>query len=116
RSHLEWVKSRGARVLTQEEIESSGEPLTTAVLRILGDWIIRPRPVFISVDIDVFSSAVAPGCSQSWATSLMPNEFFPCLNVLRGRLDVKLLGLYEVSPPLDHDMRTAKLAAQVIHR
>lgn len=116
RAHLEWVKSRGARVLTQEELEASGEPMATAVIRLLGDWIVRPRPVFVSVDIDGFSNAVAPGCSQSWATGFMPADFFPTLSILAKRLDVKVLGIYEVSPPLDQDFRTAKLAAQVIHR
>lgn len=116
RAHLEWVKSKGGRVLTQEEIEASGEPMVTAVIRLLDDWLLRRRPVFISIDIDGFSSAVAPGCSQSWATGFMPQEFFACLDVLKRRLDVKVLGLYEVSPPLDNDMRTAKLAAQIIHR
>ncbi len=116
RSHLEWVKSKGARVLTQEEVEASGEPMVTNMIRLLDDWLLRRRPVFISIDIDGFSSAVAPGCSQSWATGFMPHEFFPCLDLLKQRLDVKALGIYEVSPPLDHDMRTAKLAAQIIHR
>lgn len=115
-AHLEWVKSKGAKVLTQEQLEVSGESMATVVTRTLGDWILRHRPVFISIDIDGFSSAVAPGCSQSWATGFMPDQFFPCLSVLTGRLDVRALGIYEVSPPLDHDNRTAKLAAQIIHR
>lgn len=116
RAHLEWAQSRGARVLMQEEVEASGEDFTTHVLRLLGDWALKPRPVFLSVDIDGFSSAVAPGCSQSWATGFAPADFFPCLSVLARRLDVRVLGIYEVSPPLDHDDRTAKLAAQIIHR
>ncbi len=116
RSHLEWVRARGAKVLTQEEIETSSEPMVTVVTRFLGDLLLRPRPVFISIDIDGFSSSVAPGCSQSWATGFMPEEFFPVLGLLNHRLDVRLLGIYEVSPPLDSDLRTAKLAAQIIHR
>ena len=116
RNHLEWVEARGARVLTQEEVEASGEDFATMVLRKLGDWVLRPRPVFLSIDIDGFSSSVAPGCSQSWATGFLPQEFFPCLQTLSKRLDVRSLGIYEVSPPLDQDDRTAKLAAQVIHR
>jgi formiminoglutamase len=116
KSHLEWVLARGARVVTQEEVEASGESLTTIVQRKLNDWLLRPRPVFLSVDIDGFSSAVAPGCSQSWATGFMPSEFFPCLQLLSQRLEVKMLSIYEVSPPLDQDDRTAKLAAQIIHR
>jgi formiminoglutamase len=116
RTHLEWAAARGARMLMQEEIEASGESFTTMVLRTLDDWALRPRSVFLSVDIDGFSSSVAPGCSQSWATGFMPHDFFPCLQVLAARFDVRALGIYEVSPPLDHDDRTAKLAAQIIHR
>ncbi len=116
RSHFEWAKSKGARILTQEEVEASGETFATMVLRTLGDWVLRRRPVFLSIDIDGFSSAVAPGCSQSWATGFTPQDFFPLLSILRSRLDVKALGIYEVSPPLDQDHRTSKLAAQIIHR
>lgn len=116
RSHLEWVRSRGARVLMQEDVEASGEPMVTALTRLLSDWLVKPRAVFLSIDIDGFSSAVAPGCSQSWATGFTPEQFFPCLQLLAARLDARALGIYEVSPPLDQDDRTAKLAAQIIHR
>jgi formiminoglutamase len=116
RSHLEWVCARGARVLTQEEIEASSEPMVTVVTRFLGELLLRPRPVFLSIDVDGFSSAVAPGCSQSWATGFMPADFFPVLNLLSYRLDIRMLGIYEVSPALDSDLRTAKLAAQIVHR
>ena len=116
RQHLTYVKSKGARVVTQEECLASGTSLTVQVTRVLDDWLLRRRPVFLSVDIDGFSSAVAPGCSQSWATGFMPQDFFPLFDLLVARLDVKALGIYEVSPPLDQDDRTAKLAAQIIYR
>jgi formiminoglutamase len=116
RAHFDWAKSRGARILTQDERQASGESLVTALTRVMGDWLVRPRPVFLSVDIDGFSSAIAPGCSQSWATGFDAGEFFTCLDLLSARLDIKMLSVYEVSPPLDQDSRTAKLAAQIVHR
>ena len=116
RAHLNWVKSKGARVITQEEILISGETFANSVLNLLNEWILKPRPVFLSVDIDGFSSQVAPGCSQSWSTGFLPHEFFSLLAVLLPRLDVKVLGIYEVAPALDHDDHTSKLAAQIIHR
>lgn len=116
RSHFEWAKARGARILTMEELEASGQPLVTMLTNVLDDWLIRPRPLFLSIDIDGFSSAIAPGCSQSWATGFSAHDFFPCLTLLSRRFDLRVLGIYEVSPPLDHDRRTAKLAAQIIHR
>lgn len=114
--HLEWLRSRGARVLTMDEVEASATPLVTATLRLLEDWLLKPRPTFVSVDIDAFSSAVAPGCSQSWANGFMPDQFFPLFDLLIRRCDVRALGIYETSPPLDQDDRTSKLAALVAHR
>ncbi|MES2965581.1 MAG: formimidoylglutamase [Bdellovibrionota bacterium] len=116
RAHVEWLKSRGGRILFLDEWLASGENLETYMTRHLDDLLLRPRPAFISVDIDAFSSAVAPGCSQSWATGFMPREFFATFDLLLARLDVRALGVYEVSPPLDHDDRTSKLAAQIVHR
>jgi formiminoglutamase len=116
RVHMKWLEDRGGRILTMEDVEASGESFETCAVRVLGDWILRPRPCFISVDIDAFSSAVAPGCSQSWATGFMPQDFFPLFDLLIRRLDVRVLGIYETSPPLDQDDRTSKLAALIAHR
>lgn len=116
RTHLEWVTARGARVITQEEVLVSGQSFTTQVLNLLGDWLLKRRSVFLSVDIDGFHSMAAPGCSQSWSTGFSPQDFFSTLTVLQARLDIRALGIYEVSPPLDRDDQTSKLAAQIIHR
>ena len=114
--HLDWIFKKNARVIFMDDIIHSPEKLVTLVIEKIGDWLIHKRPVFLSVDIDAFSSAYAPGCSQSWATGLEPREFLQCLDLLKERLSVKALGIYEVSPLLDHDDRTSKLAAQIIHR
>lgn len=116
KKHMAWLKERGARVLTAESLEASGESMVTATLRLLDDWLLKPRPTFLSVDIDAFSSAVAPGCSQSWANGFMPHDFFPLFDLLLKRCDVRALGIYEVSPALDQDDRTSKLAALIAHR
>lgn len=114
--HLEWVLAKGARVVMQEEAEASGESWSSFVVKGLSDWITRRRPVFLSIDIDGFTSMAAPGCSQSWATGFTPNDFFELFDLLLRRLDVRGVGVYEVSPPLDQDDRTSKLAAQILHR
>lgn len=116
RAHYDWALARGARILSQEEVLASGQPYAAQVTKLLGDWLLKPRSVFLSIDIDGFSSAIAPGCSQSWATGFSAPDFFSTLQILQGRLDIRCLGIYEVSPPLDADDRTAKLAAQIIHR
>ncbi len=74
------------------------------------------KDCYISVDIDGFSSAFAPGCSQSWPTGFDINSFFKMFNYLIINFNVKLLGIYEVSPPLDHTELTSRLAALITYR
>ena len=114
--HLDWAKSKGARILTYEDWMTSGESLVVHVTKKLEDLLLRPRPLFISIDIDGFSSAYAMGCSQSWATGFEPNEFLRLYQVLIARMDIWGVGIYEVSPPLDEEDRTSKLAALLAHR
>lgn len=73
-------------------------------------------PTFLSIDMDVFSSDAAPGCSQSWPQGLTYSEFKPMLMFLKNYLNIQGLGLYETSPALDYDHRTSKLAATIIYQ
>jgi formiminoglutamase len=116
KAHYDWARKKGAQILSMEEINSTGLGFVQTCLDFLGPLIERRRAAFLSIDIDGFSSAFAPGCSQSWATGFQAGEFFLLLQILLQRLEVKGVGIYEVSPPLDHDDRTSKLAAQILHR
>jgi formiminoglutamase len=109
--HLSWAKQKGAKILLLQDLREVGlrESLSAIVAPFKG------RPCLLSVDIDAFSSAEAPGCSQSWATGLHIEEYLPTLKMLQSDLNVKSLAIYEVSPPLDQDHRTSKLAALILH-
>ncbi len=76
----------------------------------------KTKDCYISVDIDGFSSAFAPGCSQSWPTGFDINSFFKMFDYLVLNFNVQLLGIYEVSPPLDHTELTSRLAALITYR
>jgi formiminoglutamase len=112
KAHLLWLKAQNGKVFFDSDVRHAD------FVTQLSNWLtpFHGRPCFLSVDIDAFSSAIAPGCSQSWATGLNINEFFPILALLKSTLRPKALGIYEVSPPLDFDNQTAKLAALIIHR
>jgi formiminoglutamase len=71
---------------------------------------------FLSIDIDGFSSAFAPGCSQSWPTGFDVKSFFKMFDHIFDRFNVHILGIYEVSPPLDHEELTSRLAALITYR
>ncbi len=126
--HWQWGLERGVKVLTLDELSgpvggSSGsvgvKGLLLHVQAALRPWLPEgdTKPLcFISVDIDAFSSSYAPGASASYPTGLEPQEFLQTLDWLMEHLNCPMLGVYEVSPPLDLDGRTAKLAAQIVHR
>ena len=70
----------------------------------------------VNTAIDAFTSNEAAGCSQSWTTGLNTKDFLESLYWLQTHFDVCGMGIYEVSPALDHDKRTSKLAALIAHR
>ncbi|CAN5528968.1 formimidoylglutamase [soil metagenome] len=117
RAHVEWLKSRGGRISFEEERHAANESLTQVLSRETATFKNdRRRVAFLSVDIDAFSSAVAPGASQSWPTGFEPTDFFNCFSWCLKSFDVRGVGIYEVSPPLDLDDRTSRLAALIAHR
>jgi formiminoglutamase len=109
--HLKWAQSKGAQTLLLQDLREVG---LLEALKVIVDHM-KGRPCFLSVDIDAFSSSEAPGCSQSWTTGLHIQEFLPALRYLQNQLDVRSLAIYEVSPALDQDHRTSKLAALILH-
>ncbi|MFN7824866.1 MAG: formimidoylglutamase [Pseudobdellovibrionaceae bacterium] len=112
-THWDWAQTRGATILTLEAIEAQGG-LPQTLRKYFSP--AAQRPLWISLDIDSFSRAYAPGCSQSFATGFEPQSFLQSLDFLFSSFDVRGLSIYEVSPPLDFDHATSKLAALIIHR
>lgn len=111
RSHIDWAKKHGASVFTLDDVNTQG------LLPLLKNYLRgkENKKIFLSIDIDAFTSSEAPGCSQSWTTGLFTKEFLECLQWIIRDFDVRGMGLYEVSPPLDQDNRTSKLAALIAH-
>jgi formiminoglutamase len=112
KSHLEWCKNQGGKIIPLSDIEKKG--MLSIFKTIFKKF--KKNPCFISVDIDSFSSAFAPGCSQSWPTGLTPQDFFEAFDFLFQQLDIKGMGIYEVSPPLDVQPLTSRLAALILYR
>ena len=109
--HAQWLNEHGGKILWRDQITVEG--IEEALQQLVPLTI---HPAFISVDIDALSSAIAPGCSQSWASGLEWKEFIHAFDFLIESFDVRGLGIYEVSPPLDQDDQTSKLAALIMHR
>ena len=71
--------------------------------------------LFVSIDLDVFSAAFAPGVSAPGTEGLTPGEGRDMAFVAGRHRSVKLFELMEFSPPHDIDQRTGRLAVLLLH-
>ncbi len=114
--HYDYLRSKGGQVLFLADLLEHGSFAFAKFLDFFKNLKIKDTTCFISVDIDAFANAFAPGASQSFATGLNPDWFFCMLEYLLENYYVRALGIYEVSPPLDFDDHTSKLAALIAYR
>lgn len=120
KSHLQWLTEHGGKYLPLTDLYSEDDHSQSFNFKSFENLFAKitnpKRPCYISVDIDAFSNAYAMGCSQSFATGFEPLGFFKMFNYLLQNFDVKVLGIYEVSPPLDFDNHTSKLASLIAYK
>jgi formiminoglutamase len=72
--------------------------------------------VYLSIDLDVFSEAHAPGVSAPQALGLDPWDLLPYLDRIAERAPKASLDIVELNPSSDQDEQTARLGAQLAHR
>jgi formiminoglutamase len=81
------------------------------------DFIDKCDLIYLTVCMDVFASAFAPGVSASNYNGLSPNYLIEdVLESILVRNKVIGLDIAEVNPLLDIDERTAKLAASLLYK
>lgn len=111
-AHARWVESKGGTLVWLKQLRREGAAAIAA--KILAK--LKPgQPLWISLDIDAFPNTHAPGCSQAWDLGVSPEDFFTLCTELQKKLSLRGLSIYEVSPPLDVDHRTSKLAALIAY-
>ncbi len=119
-AHANWCQAHGGHILSYQHIRRHQNLLAAmkswrVLTELLDPRFSFQRECFISWDIDVFSNSLAPGCSQAWSTGLRTDESLEALGFLQSQTKARGLGIYEVSPPLDFDDHTSKLAALLAH-
>jgi formiminoglutamase len=77
-------------------------------------FIDRHKAIYLSVCLDVFAAAVAPGVSAPQVLGLWPQHVFPVVRSIAASQKVVSMDIVELSPPFDHDGMTARLAASVL--
>ncbi|WP_222983095.1 formimidoylglutamase [Flagellimonas meishanensis] len=71
--------------------------------------------VYVTIDLDGFSSAFAPGVSAASPMGFMPRIVIECLKTIMASGKLISLDIAEMNPRYDVDGQTAKLAASLVH-
>ena len=72
--------------------------------------------IYLTIDIDGLPHAMAPGVSAPAARGVPMEVVEPLLDAIAATGKLKLMDVAELSPPLDRDNVTARVAARLIHR
>ena len=111
RAHLDFVRHHGMQVWMLDEIRQHGVP---AAWKHVWDACSLAERTYVSLDMDAFASAYAPGVSAPAADGFTPAEIAPCLRHAARSGSLVAFDVVECNPALDVDGRTAKLAAMMI--
>lgn len=80
----------------------------------LDEFINRVDHVYLSICLDVLAEAYAPGVSAPQTMGLTPWQIVPLLKHIIQSGKVMSIDIAELSPPLDQDKKTARLAALIV--
>ncbi|MFT4179882.1 MAG: formimidoylglutamase [Thermomonas sp.] len=72
--------------------------------------------IYLTIDIDGLPHAMAPGVSAPAARGVSMEVIEPLLDAIAATGKLIAMDVAEVSPPLDRDNVTARVAARLIHR
>ncbi|MGJ1265378.1 formimidoylglutamase [Sphingobacterium spiritivorum] len=105
----------GATYITAEEM---GNPLRQEhILVQLEQFIAEVDCIYMTIDLDVFAAAYAPGVSAAAFCGILPDQhFFKLLHTILNSGKLRSYDIAELNPVFDVDNRTAKLAADLIFK
>lgn len=107
--YWEFSHASGMTVVYMEDFMASGLDAVAERARA----VVGTGPVYISVDVDGFDPAYAPGTGTPEVGGLTPREGLALLRALGG-LDIIGADVVEVAPQYDPTTNTAHLAAQLL--
>ncbi len=80
----------------------------------LDDFMLNLDYIYLSICLDVLAECYAPGVSAPQPLGLSPWQVIPLLKYIMQSGKVISLDIAELSPPLDQEQKTARLAALII--
>ena len=97
--------------LSAEQVNTKSYAWQTAFL---DDFMQDKNCIYLSICLDVFADCFAPGVSAPQATGLNPWQVLPLLKYIAQTGKVVSIDIAELSPALDHDHKTSRLAAVIV--
>ncbi len=91
------------------------ESQTSVIVHEVENFIQRQDAIYISIDLDGFSSNFAPGVSAPSPMGFSPNFILPILNNILSTKKVLACDIAELNPNYDIDNCTANLAARLVN-
>ncbi|MGI9550615.1 MAG: arginase family protein, partial [Aurantibacter sp.] len=85
------------------------------IVRKILDFIRKVDHIYVTVDLDGFSSAYAPGVSASSPMGFSPEVVLESLELIIASQKLISIDVAEMNPKYDIDNQTAKLAASLVH-
>ena len=110
--YMRAAEAAGILVMTPYDIRREG--WTSAIRTAIEHANADGAGVYISVDIDGIDQAYAPGTSVPNSGGLLAHEVLDAVFEIAANAPTVALDITEVSPPLDRDDMTSRLAAQII--
>jgi formiminoglutamase len=103
----------GVHYVRDDELGSFDLPARIAQLR---EKLADVDAVYLTFCLDALPHAMAPGVSAPSARGVAMEVVEPLLDAIAATGKLKVMDVAELSPPLDRDNVTARVAARLIHR
>jgi formiminoglutamase len=87
-----------------------------SVLRTLEGFLDGLEALYLTIDLDGFASAYAPGVSAPSPMGFTPETILPVLDLVVKSKKLKSVDIAELNPVYDRDSQTAVLAAGLFHK
>jgi arginase family enzyme len=110
KKQLDDLRRDGYQIVPAREIREQGAH--EALAAVIASFAERCDAVYVSIDIDVLDSSVAPGTGNVTIGGISGGELFDIMSQLES-LPTKALDIAEVAPRYDLSGRTAQIAAKV---
>jgi len=109
-SLFETARQYHTHIILAEEIDDEQKIAET-----IHEAINENEIIYVSICLDVFASAFAPGVSAPQSLGVAPWQVIKALRKMATSGKVISYDIAELSPPFDIDSRTAKLAANLMY-